>query len=90
MKFKKDGNPKLRVIGFTNIILRLLMEPSCSEKLFFKLFEPLVLPVYNLETHLYVNPPHCRLKMIFGENDWADKEGAKRLTAKYPNLCSYH
>lgn len=88
--FSSGGNSEERVEAFSRLIFRMLYEPICGERLFFKIFLPRVLPLYNLEEHFRLDPPHCRTKLIYGEEDWVDTVGAKRLAVRCADQVSYH
>jgi hypothetical protein len=77
--FTECGNPPDMVEVFSDLVMLLYKEPLCSEKLFFKLFEPRVLPTYSLEDHYQNHPNKHKMKLIYGDTDWVDRQGAKRL-----------
>lgn len=64
--FRKYGGTELMVENMAEIVLRLYDEPLCSERLFFKIFEPRVLPIYNLLDHYDRLPCVTPTIMVYG------------------------
>ena len=64
--------------------MQLYEEPLGSEQLFFRLFEPRVLPTYNLLEHYDRNGCRTPTLMVYGETDWVDKQGARQLDEQHP------
>lgn len=60
--------------------MQLYQEPFSAERLFFRLFEPRVLPKYDLLGHYLKSPNHTPTLLVYGETDWVDRQGAKLLT----------
>lgn len=67
-----------------NIVETLILLPDGSESLFFKYFEPRVLPNVPLEP-LLVDEPCTKITIVHGgEEDWVDKTGSTKISLRFP------
>jgi hypothetical protein len=71
-----------------DLLIRMVELGDGSEGVFFRYFEPRVLPKFPIKPIFNEEPPFKITIFYGGEEDWVDKTGAEHLVSKFPKKIS--